>query len=269
MDLPSHYGATVLLVDGAGRVLLQQRDDDIPPAGYGRWTVPGGHAEPGETPIETARREFQEETGIFLERLHPFCVVSRDPGGDVHVFCANDPVDESAIEVNEGLAFTFWSPAASRQRPMNPPSRDLLERFFADSRYAALVRHGARRETVTVIALNRWGHVLLRQPPGADRWVLPASPLQPGESPDAAALRTFDEATTVVLEDLRLFRGYRQEAPNALLEHVYYDDPDLPLAEPGLAHFSPAALAELHIEANARTILDEFLVSPAYRALFH
>lgn len=30
----------------------------------GHWAFPKGHAEPGETPVETARREFSEETGI-------------------------------------------------------------------------------------------------------------------------------------------------------------------------------------------------------------
>jgi bis(5'-nucleosidyl)-tetraphosphatase len=30
----------------------------------GHWAFPKGHADPGETPVETARREFEEETGI-------------------------------------------------------------------------------------------------------------------------------------------------------------------------------------------------------------
>lgn len=30
----------------------------------GHWAFPKGHANPGESPMETARREFQEETGI-------------------------------------------------------------------------------------------------------------------------------------------------------------------------------------------------------------
>ena len=120
-----------------------------------------------------------------------------------------------------------------------------------------------------MIALNRWGHVLLHQPTGADCWTLPGGALQPAESPDAAALRAFDEVAGALLEDLRLFRGSRSGAPAGAREHVYYDDPDLPLASPGLTHFSPAALAGLRIDARTRTILDEFLESPAYRALFH
>ncbi|MGL5059648.1 MAG: bis(5'-nucleosyl)-tetraphosphatase [Microcoleus sp.] len=30
----------------------------------GHWAFPKGHADPGESPLETAKREFEEETGI-------------------------------------------------------------------------------------------------------------------------------------------------------------------------------------------------------------
>jgi len=35
------------------------------------WTLPKGHAEDGETPVETARRELHEETGLTVEQLLP------------------------------------------------------------------------------------------------------------------------------------------------------------------------------------------------------
>jgi 8-oxo-dGTP pyrophosphatase MutT (NUDIX family) len=55
-----------LQAQDTGRVLMLQRalkDDD--PAG-GRWEFPGGRLEPGESALEAARREWQEETGITL-----------------------------------------------------------------------------------------------------------------------------------------------------------------------------------------------------------
>ena len=45
------------------RLLLVQRAND---PGAGRWAVPGGHVEPGETRAEAARREVLEETGLVV-----------------------------------------------------------------------------------------------------------------------------------------------------------------------------------------------------------
>ena len=62
-------GSIVILFDYEGRLLLQQRDDDGPPEGYGRWAIPGGGREGDESPRDTALREFAEETDVHLERL--------------------------------------------------------------------------------------------------------------------------------------------------------------------------------------------------------
>lgn len=52
----------ILRQDGHDRVLLVQHR-------AGHWGFPKGHAEPGETAIETACREFEEETGISAYTL--------------------------------------------------------------------------------------------------------------------------------------------------------------------------------------------------------
>ena len=58
-------GCDVFLPDAAGRVLLIRRADN------GRWALPGGCQDLGETPAECAVRECREETGleVRLRRL--------------------------------------------------------------------------------------------------------------------------------------------------------------------------------------------------------
>ncbi len=37
-----------------------------------KWTIPGGHVDPGETILETARREAKEETGLDCQAIGIF-----------------------------------------------------------------------------------------------------------------------------------------------------------------------------------------------------
>lgn len=59
----------VILVDAAGRILMQLRDDIPTIVDPGCWVVPGGLVDPGESPEAGARRELLEETGYLAGRL--------------------------------------------------------------------------------------------------------------------------------------------------------------------------------------------------------
>ncbi len=59
MDVVSAAG--VIVLDEQGRILLVQRGNEPQ---RGRWSVPGGRVEPGETPAQAAVREALEETGL-------------------------------------------------------------------------------------------------------------------------------------------------------------------------------------------------------------
>ncbi|GIH78809.1 NUDIX hydrolase [Planobispora longispora] len=54
--------ARVVCMDGRGRVLLLHWRDAT--SGLTLWEPPGGGIDPGETPLEAARRELAEETGL-------------------------------------------------------------------------------------------------------------------------------------------------------------------------------------------------------------
>jgi 8-oxo-dGTP diphosphatase len=70
---PPHVVACVgaLVHDAAGRLLLIQRGHD---PHRGRWTLPGGRVEPGETREAAVVREVREETGLDV---HVGAVVGR------------------------------------------------------------------------------------------------------------------------------------------------------------------------------------------------
>lgn len=54
-------GVDAAVFDAEGRVLLVQRTDN------GRWCMPGGLADVGESPAQAAEREVWEETGLHVE----------------------------------------------------------------------------------------------------------------------------------------------------------------------------------------------------------
>ncbi len=54
-------GADTFVLNGAGEVCLIRRSDN------GLWALPGGSQDLSETPVEYARREFKEETGLDVQ----------------------------------------------------------------------------------------------------------------------------------------------------------------------------------------------------------
>ncbi len=75
-----HAAGTLILAETSGRVLLLDRSD-----GSG-WSHPGGWAEDGETPEETAIRELDEETGLPAILTEPILSFSLAVDADGVVF---------------------------------------------------------------------------------------------------------------------------------------------------------------------------------------
>jgi 8-oxo-dGTP diphosphatase len=285
-------GSAVFLIDGEGRVLLQQRDDHWPPEGYGRWAIPGGRREGAETALENALREFEEETGARLSRIRFWQTLTPSdvPGlaaSRMDIFFADDRVSRAEMVVNEGLDFQYWHPDDIPGLRINPPTREVIERFLASDSYRGTVAVMAPYKVgVGILEIDRWGRLLLQLrdadlPPERypGMWSIPGGLLEPGEAPDAAAFREFEEETGHLLESLKLFHVYRKdgEIPTSLTDvyHVYYVDADIDEAHiqvnegQAFRYFRPDEMAGLEMPPVARRVIGDFLESPAYRAMFH
>lgn len=56
----------VVICDNGRYLLVQEKQKDV----YGKWNVPAGEVEKGDSPEETAIREAKEETGFDVELLY-------------------------------------------------------------------------------------------------------------------------------------------------------------------------------------------------------
>ena len=114
------------------RVLLCKRN--IEP-GWGKWTLPAGFMELGETAAEGAARETDEEAGAQIEMEELFTVLSVPRVGQVHLFfrarLLSDQFDPGH-ETIEARLFSEdeipWEEIAFRT------VRETLERYFEDRR---------------------------------------------------------------------------------------------------------------------------------------
>ena len=88
-SLPAVACVGALVHDAAGRLLMIQRGHD---PHSGRWTLPGGRVEPGETAQAAVVREIREETGLSV-RVGPVVGRVRIPSGSPADMVEFDVVD--------------------------------------------------------------------------------------------------------------------------------------------------------------------------------
>jgi 8-oxo-dGTP pyrophosphatase MutT (NUDIX family) len=107
-------GISYVLMRPDGRILLQRRDKFTTYA-PGKWCIPGGHRDEGESTIETAVREIKEETSLEVtqdqcEVMFEFPYLRDDePKIDEFFLCMVDEERASRnIKCMEGAEMKWW-----------------------------------------------------------------------------------------------------------------------------------------------------------------
>ena len=106
-------GCIAFIQNSEGKILMQQRTYP-----YGKWGLPGGLMELGESTEETVRREVLEETGLTLGALSLFGVYSGEKylcvaqNGDEFyvitiVYTTTEYCGEVRVNDNESLRFEW------------------------------------------------------------------------------------------------------------------------------------------------------------------
>lgn len=128
-------GSSVIAIKD-NKILLQKRAD------IGCWAYPGGYMELGETPEETAKREFYEETGLIANSLKLYGVFAGEkrhyvyPDGnevyitDIVYVCDDFSITESKHD-NEVLEIK-WFMKDKIPKNLSPTIEDILLKYVAE-----------------------------------------------------------------------------------------------------------------------------------------
>lgn len=112
-------GVAAAIFDSEGRLLLVQRSDN------GKWNMPGGAADVGETPSAVAVREVWEETGL---RVRPVRLIGVSDGptigstSPVHLYHLDflcEVVGGELTTTNETLAYGYFTEEEAISLPLH------------------------------------------------------------------------------------------------------------------------------------------------------
>lgn len=127
-------GASIIVEDSCGRILMQQRADD------GNWSYPGGRVEVGETVEAAARREVWEESGLRVGEMELLGVFSGEElrhvypdGNEVWgidiVYVSHDYTGEIHASDGEASRVGFY-PIEALPQPISPMNAKQLDYYL-------------------------------------------------------------------------------------------------------------------------------------------
>ena len=125
----SYVGA--LLVDTNGKLIAQQRDDKPGITNPGMVSLFGGTSHEGESPIETLRRELQEELELEVNSNNLLLQTVKHENG-TNVACSIyivTGVDAEKLKLHEGAGFATGTPEELLSRPVTGVTQQAIEAF--------------------------------------------------------------------------------------------------------------------------------------------
>ena len=132
-----HAGSAVMMpVDEKKRILLV-RQYRLPAEKY-LWELPAGKVDPGETPLQAARRELAEDTGYKARKWTKLASYFASPG-----FVQ----ERMTIYLATGLT-------AGRATPMD--DEQIEARWFTRKELSALIAAGKIEDGKTMVGFLRW-----------------------------------------------------------------------------------------------------------------
>lgn len=125
----SYVGA--LLVDTNGKLIAQQRDDKPGITNPGMVSLFGGTSHEGESPIETLRRELQEELELEVNSNNLLLQTVKHENG-TNVACSIyivTGVDAEKLKLHEGAGFATGTPEELLSHPVTGVTQQAIEAF--------------------------------------------------------------------------------------------------------------------------------------------
>jgi ADP-ribose pyrophosphatase len=133
-EIVRHEGSVGILAVGEDQRLALARQYRYPVDAL-VWELPAGRLDPGEQPLDAARRELEEEAGLSPAQLEPLLTYFTSPG-----FC-----DE---------VMHLFRATALRPVPTRPDPDERIEvAWFSRDEARAMIARGELRDAKTLIAL--------------------------------------------------------------------------------------------------------------------
>ncbi len=122
-------GASIIIQNDMGEILLMLRDDIDGLAYRNMWDIPGGHVEKGETPYDCIKREILEEIEVVL--VSPILFQVREFSNRTeYTYMEQLNLDLSTTPLHEGQRMRWFSASEALETKLAYNFNCTVQDFF-------------------------------------------------------------------------------------------------------------------------------------------